>query len=124
MLAVRLNSKIFLPLLVGFIAGVLGLAGRAQAELKVDVTRGRSSRYRLRSRISLGMVPQKSSWGGEFLALFKRISRALASLIPSMKRPLLMLSALWRRCLGSRTGAFSMPRPWSRAGLRFSLING
>ena len=40
MLAVRLNSKIFALLLAGFIAGVLGLAGKAQAELKVDVTRG------------------------------------------------------------------------------------
>lgn len=40
MLAVRLNIKIFALLLVGFIAGALGLAGRAQAELKVDVTRG------------------------------------------------------------------------------------
>ena len=40
MLAVRLNTKIFALLLVGFIAGALGLAGRAQAELKVDVTRG------------------------------------------------------------------------------------
>jgi len=40
MLAVRLNLKIFALLLAGFIAGVLGLAGKAQAELKVDVTRG------------------------------------------------------------------------------------
>ena len=40
MLAVRLNLKIFALLLAGFIAGVLGLAGKAQAELKVDVTQG------------------------------------------------------------------------------------
>ncbi len=40
MFAVRLNSKIFSLLSVGFMAGVLVLAGRAQAELKVDVTRG------------------------------------------------------------------------------------
>ncbi len=40
MLAVRLNSKNFALLLAGFIAGASGLAGKAQAELKVDVTQG------------------------------------------------------------------------------------
>lgn len=40
MLAVRLNSKIFILLLTGVIGGALGFAGKAQAELKVDVTRG------------------------------------------------------------------------------------
>ncbi|MDG2033104.1 MAG: Tol-Pal system beta propeller repeat protein TolB [Rhodospirillales bacterium] len=38
--AVRLNSKIFILLLTGVIGGALGFAGKAQAELKVDVTRG------------------------------------------------------------------------------------
>ena len=40
MLAVYLNSKILILLLTGVISGALGLAGKAQAELKVDVTRG------------------------------------------------------------------------------------
>ena len=63
MFAVRLNSKIFFLLLVGFTAGVLGLAGRAQAELKVDVTRGTVKPLPIAVTKFIGNGPQEIQLG-------------------------------------------------------------
>ena len=63
MFAVRLNSKTFLVLSVGFIAGVLGLAGTAQAELKVDVTRGTVKPLPIAVTKFIGNRPQEIQLG-------------------------------------------------------------
>ncbi len=63
MFPVRLNSKIFLLLLVGFNVGVLGLAGRAQAELKVDVTRGTVKPLPIAVTKFIGNGPQEIQLG-------------------------------------------------------------